>query len=792
MAPEQAARASVDERADVWAAGMVLGEMLTGKRPVERTPTVSAGAEADRTELMWEAPKEPVSPGTLPVLARVPRPVAKAVGAALSEDPAARPRDGSSWLSELRSARLRVERPRRMRRITAFAVLFLALGLVVAGLATWRLWERQIPGGRITVAVADFVNETGEDELDGLSGLLITSLEQSAALRVLTRSRMVDVLKQLGKGEVDRIDETLAREVGRQSGVRALLLASVRKVDDAYLLEMRALDPFLDEYVFTLKDRAANKREVLDLIDRLGVTTKAKLRAPSDEKPTPKVAAITTTNLKAWDLILRSKRALDLARVEEAYSLAEAALAEDPDSPLATYQMYFATDYRSFSPPPGWDRKMAIQKALLAAEAVADRLPEKERLRIRLERAAADRNEDQIDSLCEQMTAKYPLDKEILQECGSVRFYLYYADRDRSVEYLTRALQLDPSYELAVFKLCQVLWSLGGAEEHVALLRERAAVADDDKVMRLLGLTLLAAGAEPDGRALLQRLQEKRGLHFPHPELAIFLWGVGRPQEAEQVVRTCLAHVEDVPEASRARQREGCRWLLFEALMAQGRKREALEAAESRTDIDPIDRVVVRAQANGAVDALDEARAAAKDLPRLGLENDPRRACNYGIDLAVAGLVDEAAPILEKARASQEWVGMQLADRTQAEALTDWALRLPDAEDRLRAAARMPHLGLRYEAARVLARHLREQGRCPEVVAILEGLRGIQPSGVVVLRALYRAQHTQWLAECYEKLGDVAKAKERNDEFMRLWAKADEDLPLLADAKALQARLAVK
>ena len=787
MAPEQATGASVDERADVWAAGMVLGEMLTGKRPLERTPTPGAEAAGNRTELMWKAN----APATVaaPRLGVVPRPVARAVGAALAADPAARPKNGGFWLKELRSARLRVDRPRRIRRVTAFATAFVVVGLTVAGLATWRLWERQIPGGRVTVAVADFANETGERELDGLSGLLITSLEQSAALRVLTRSRMVDVLKQLGKGDAERIDEPMAREVGKHSGVRALLLASVRKIGDAYLVEMRALDPLLDEYVFTVKDRAGSKKEVLDLIDRLGATTKAKLGAPREEKPAPSVAAITTTNLNAWDLILRSKRALDLARVEEAYGLAEAALAEDPESPLAKYQMYVATDYRP-TWTPGWDREAALREAMEAAEAVADRLPEKERLRLRLHRAFIDRKAELIDPLCEKMTAIYPLDKEILQDCGSVRFYFYYADRDRSVEYLTRALQLDPSYELAVYKLCQVLWTLGGAKEHVALLRERAAVSEDPEVMRLLATTLLAAGAEPDGMALLQRLQEKRGRPYPHQQLATYLSDTGRPEEAERIARSCLDHLAKGAEARRERERNHCRWVLFQSLMAQGRRKEALEASESRSDSDPIERVVVRAQADGVVGALEKARAGAKDLRGLGLEDDPDHARAYGILLAVAGLDAEAAPTLEKARASQGWDSAPYADRVLGDAVADWAMQLPGAEDRLRAAAKMPHLGLRYWAARILAGHLRAQGNCTEVVSILEGLRGIQPSGVVQGRALYRAQHIHWLAECYEKLGDLAKARERNDEFLRLWAKADPDIPLLVEAKAMRERLA--
>ncbi|GIT40430.1 MAG: hypothetical protein Ct9H300mP9_2800 [Candidatus Neomarinimicrobiota bacterium] len=58
-------------------------------------------------------------------------------------------------------------------------------------------------GERIPIAIADFENNTGDATLDGLSGLLITSLEQSNYLTVLTQSRMYDLLKQIGKEEVE-------------------------------------------------------------------------------------------------------------------------------------------------------------------------------------------------------------------------------------------------------------------------------------------------------------------------------------------------------------------------------------------------------------------------------------------------------------------------------------------------------------------------------------------------------------------------------------------------------------
>ena len=100
----------------------------------------------------------------------------------------------------------------RSRLLLPLAVAAVVLAIATVGAGGWYAWKgasggRQPgvsvpvagPDGRIMVAVADFVNDTKDPDLDGLSSQLITSLEQSQKLRVLTRSRMVDVLRQLGR-----------------------------------------------------------------------------------------------------------------------------------------------------------------------------------------------------------------------------------------------------------------------------------------------------------------------------------------------------------------------------------------------------------------------------------------------------------------------------------------------------------------------------------------------------------------------------------------------------------------
>ena len=189
--------------------------------------------------------------------------------------------------------------------VVAMVAVGVMLGAGVAGLAGWHRWGRTPasgPDGRITVAVADFVNDTKDPDLDGLSGQLITSLEQSQKLRVLTRSRMVDVLRQIGMPSVPVVDELLGREMALAAGVRALVVATIRRFDQLYAIDLKVLDPATSEYFFTLKEEREGKAAIPAMLDRLSEKAREKLRETPAEVGASRIAVAdaTTRSYEAW------------------------------------------------------------------------------------------------------------------------------------------------------------------------------------------------------------------------------------------------------------------------------------------------------------------------------------------------------------------------------------------------------------------------------------------------------------------------------------------------------------
>jgi serine/threonine protein kinase/tetratricopeptide (TPR) repeat protein len=782
MAPEQAGGGPVDERADVYAAGMVLGEMLTGKRPVDssapREVASRPGAPGTDRMRMPEVPSPPSpAPPTLPDLPGVPRPIARCVTAALSTDPATRPRDGAAWLAALRTARGKLERPRKARHVAVLAGIGLVLGLAVAGLATWRVWERQIPGGRPTVAVADFANETGEKELDSISGLLITSLEQSTQLRVLTRGRMLDVLRQMGKGSVERIDEPLAREVGRETRARALLLASIRKLGDIYVVEMRALDPLHDEYLFTVSDRAAGKAAVFDLVDRLGEATRKRLRTGPETTPQRQVASITTPNLKAWELLFRARQSFDRTRIAEASQLAEAALREDPDFALAHYQLAVFES---------WNERMSEsgQRHLEIAETLADRLPEKERLALRAVRALDAKRWEESRRLRDQAAEAFPGDKEAQFYAGDIRFHRN--EPGESIPFFERALQLDPDYRLAAAHLADALDNSGRARERVPWLRQQAATAREPFELEALARALLAAGDEDGAVGLFRRAADAAGGPWPPLALAQYRVFVGRALEVEATAREALAACPPDAETSQPERFWVAKKSLATALLAQGRLADWRALA---AEIDPGRESIAIQRVRAAAAGRDAGalRAAIAELETIA----PGRSWKVTSVVAQAGYVQLAGPLASKALALQDPEEQQPLSRRLFEAVLQWSAGSTDVAARqLHTIANDAPPGGSYLSLVLLGQLHLGAGDCASAITALERGRALRWTWS---STAHHAEHPgllHALALCYERTGDLTKARERNEEMLRLWARADSDLPLLVEAKAMRTRLA--
>ena len=139
MAPEQARGERADARADVWALGVVLYEMLAGRRPFD-----GAYAQAVLYQVAHEEPAD-----LRALRPDVPEMAAGVVSRCLRKDPAERYADGAALESALSPVAGGGGRPHRAgpsRRARPVAVVVVVGGALVLVLAAFLLWPRASGG----------------------------------------------------------------------------------------------------------------------------------------------------------------------------------------------------------------------------------------------------------------------------------------------------------------------------------------------------------------------------------------------------------------------------------------------------------------------------------------------------------------------------------------------------------------------------------------------------------------------------------------------------------------------
>ncbi len=223
MAPEHLRGEAVDARADVFALGATLFEILAGRPPFQ--------VRDGRSTALDPGPPPAPPEGT-------PRALAVLVERCLSRDPARRPASGQAVVEEL----LAVQRLLETTRGASFPGRTLRLALVLAGVAlvaaggaylvvthrpaTGIFGSASAPAALPSVAVLPFADlSPGKDQeyfADGVAEEILNALARVEGLHVTGRTSSFSF-----KGKSVQI-----QEIGRQLNVRTLLEGSVRKEGD--------------------------------------------------------------------------------------------------------------------------------------------------------------------------------------------------------------------------------------------------------------------------------------------------------------------------------------------------------------------------------------------------------------------------------------------------------------------------------------------------------------------------------------------------------------------------------
>ncbi|HEX9943594.1 MAG TPA: serine/threonine-protein kinase, partial [Thermoanaerobaculia bacterium] len=278
LSPEQARGEEVDGRADLYALGILLYEMLTGKLPF------AGGSDAEvLAQRLTGATRDLRAAGV-----EVPRQLAAVVRRLLQRDPARRYQRAQEVLDDL--GRLHRVAPPAWRRAALAACGVLAL-LVVG----WTVRERvrlarhepapkaAATAPRHAVALLPLADETGRADLawvaSGLPEMLAASLAEGPGLRVLDSERVFRTLEGL-KLPPGPLSEAEARRLAELLDADRLVSGRVHAAGGRLRIELSLLEADLPGLPAQTLHAESEPKDAFRLIDRLGSTLRERLAAP--------------------------------------------------------------------------------------------------------------------------------------------------------------------------------------------------------------------------------------------------------------------------------------------------------------------------------------------------------------------------------------------------------------------------------------------------------------------------------------------------------------------------------
>lgn len=339
MAPEQVRRGPVDGRTDLWALGVLLYEMLSGRRPFM----------GDTSATMLYAILEEEPPPLSSLAPGVPPAVAHVVNRLLQKEPADRFADAASVQAALRACRepaATASTPSgsplhatthwtlRHAALSIGGTLLLVLGIFLAWTAPDR--SRAATGSeRTVVAVLPFVVQ-GDSGLaylrEGMVDLLATQLDGVGELRSVDPNVLLAATDHEGVQDPAR-----GRVLARRLGASQFILGRVLSLGTGFRLStsLYGMEGELQARAQTTVERPSALLEGIDRLARQLVASQ--LDDPDDQLAS--LAASTTASFPALRAYLAGEQHTRRGRFTDALAAFEAAVAADSTFALAWYRL---------------------------------------------------------------------------------------------------------------------------------------------------------------------------------------------------------------------------------------------------------------------------------------------------------------------------------------------------------------------------------------------------------------------------------------------------------------------
>ena len=291
------------------------------------------------------------------------------------------------------------------------------------------------------ILLTDFDNKTGEEIFDDtLKQGLTMALQQSPFLSIFPEAEAHETLKLMKRDPKEKITKELGREISQRKGLKAFVTGTLTKLGSAYVLGLEAVNTQTGETIAFVQAQADadDQKKVLSALSKAATEMRRKLgeSVAQIEKFDKPLAEVTTSSLEALKALQAGGKLRNIGKHNEAIALFKRSIEIDPEFARGYLELYI--EQRQIG-----HNELAMQ-SLAKAYKLRDKVSEREKI-ILDEIYYADLLGDSLKAIEVLETGKqmYPRDSDMRNDLGIE--YERIGEHEKALVEAEEALKLDPN-----------------------------------------------------------------------------------------------------------------------------------------------------------------------------------------------------------------------------------------------------------------------------------------------------------------------------------------------------------